>query len=111
VRLDHQEFKHYYFVRKFSLVMNGDVVHTVSQYQYINWPTSMAPVDVTSFVKFLERVRRDGFLQPASKTIVHSTAGYGRPGAFCFVDHCLDLLAAGKFVDDRGILVHLRRER
>ncbi|XP_011315079.1 tyrosine-protein phosphatase non-receptor type 1 isoform X2 [Fopius arisanus] len=86
----------------------------ILHFHYTTWPDFGVPESPTSFLQFLNDVRRSGVLdENVGPPIVHCSAGIGRSGTFCLVDTCLKLIDENGLnsVNVRDLLLEMRRSR
>ncbi|KAM3617640.1 uncharacterized protein V6R79_009126 [Siganus canaliculatus] len=83
------------------------------QYQFLAWPDHDVPDEASSVVQLLDRVRASHGTH-TSPLLVHCSAGCGRTGVICALDHIHDLLVTKQVSGDfsiRNLVLDLRRQR
>ncbi|KAI9022565.1 protein-tyrosine phosphatase-like protein [Hyaloraphidium curvatum] len=87
--------------RKLVLTCRGDPPEVekrhVLQLQYLAWPDHGVPEDARKVIEFRElvdvlRARANGEVGESVPMVVHCSAGCGRTGTFCTIDHVFDEL-------------------
>ncbi len=80
----------------------------VTHYHFSVWPDHGVPVDKTSLIHFIQRVRRHHPFFNSSPLLVHCSAGVGRTGTFITLDSMIHMMKTETTLD---ILPFIRRMR
>ncbi|AEE09520.1 protein tyrosine phosphatase [Cotesia vestalis bracovirus] len=93
----------------------------VTHYCYTAWPSYGAPANLKEFLAFMSTVHQErewslerARLQFASQPgpiLVHCSAGVGRTGTFCAIDHALNCLKKTKAVSVQESVLAIRKMR
>ncbi|XP_014678311.1 PREDICTED: tyrosine-protein phosphatase non-receptor type 2-like isoform X3 [Priapulus caudatus] len=72
--------------------LNTNESREVRHFQYTVWPDFGVPKCPTTFLEFLDAVKKSGALAPhAAPPVIHCSAGIGRSGTFCLVHTCITM--------------------
>ncbi|XP_014678309.1 PREDICTED: tyrosine-protein phosphatase non-receptor type 1-like isoform X1 [Priapulus caudatus] len=95
--------------------LNTNESREVRHFQYTVWPDFGVPKCPTTFLEFLDAVKKSGALAPhAAPPVIHCSAGIGRSGTFCLVHTCITMLDRTgniRATDVEKQLLALRRQR
>ncbi len=80
----------------------------VTHYHFSVWPDHGVPVDKTSLIHFIQRVRRHHPFFNSPPLLVHCSAGVGRTGTFITLDSMIHMMKTESTLD---ILPFIRRMR
>lgn len=84
-----------YICRQFAVSIDDDSPHRVTQLHQENWKDLSADVgidDVLRLVAMKQSILRKASSLPQNPTVVHCSAGCGRTGVFCVVDHLINMI-------------------
>nr|ACE75202.1 protein tyrosine phosphatase [Glyptapanteles flavicoxis] len=93
----------------------------ITHYWYTDWPNNGSPADLEGFVTLLSTVNKEQHqliesaryknLPKPGPILVHCSAGVGRTGTFCAVDHALGQLKKEKTVSIQDSVIAVRNMR
>ncbi|XP_072309869.1 tyrosine-protein phosphatase non-receptor type 12 [Eucyclogobius newberryi] len=90
-----------YFIRTL-VVENENETRRITQFHYMNWPDHDVPSSFDSILDMIGLMRE--YQENDDVPIcVHCSAGCGRTGAICAIDHTWNLLKAGKIPEDFNV--------
>ncbi|XP_014678310.1 PREDICTED: tyrosine-protein phosphatase non-receptor type 2-like isoform X2 [Priapulus caudatus] len=95
--------------------LNTNESREVRHFQYTVWPDFGVPKCPTTFLEFLDAVKKSGALAPhAAPPVIHCSAGIGRSGTFCLVHTCITMTENAVTADVlrvQKVLLSLRKYR
>ncbi len=114
VRIQNLRINHTHYVACINLVTlqkmdpESCVPLIVTHYHFSVWPDHGVPVDKTSLIHFIQRVRRHHPFFNSPPLLVHCSAGVGRTGTFITLDSMIHMMKTESTLD---ILPFIRRMR
>lgn len=84
-----------YICRQFTIRVDDDAPHTVTQLHHEQWKDMSADCEIDDILKMVamkQRILKLTSSLPDIPTVVHCSAGCGRTGVFCVVDHLINLI-------------------
>ncbi|GMT18588.1 hypothetical protein PFISCL1PPCAC_9885, partial [Pristionchus fissidentatus] len=87
------------------ILSDGKDNRECEHYHWNNWPDRGVPLDVTTCMKLLTRLKR------LSPTVIHCSAGIGRTGTIVGLDMMIAKIMAGEKTTLKDVVVELRGKR
>ena len=90
VRFVESELYASFVVRYFDIMIEGQEIKRVTQYQFTKWPEHGVPDDPIPFLDFRRKIRTDIESTSTNPILVHCGTGISRTAVFIGVDSLLD---------------------
>merc|ERR1712146_815498 len=111
----HNESTDSFYLRTFHLKNVSSGEHReLTHLQFTAWPDHGIPDDTMKFLSFVQRKRQimeDLRIGDSEPIVVHCSAGVGRTGVFCLVEHALSCVEQGLSLNFAMTLNNMRRQR